>query len=256
LAHADVRIGAYSLRQRSEAPTTTAPTPLQHRHAHRGLRVLAVVLAVVAAAAVVMARFTDETGSPVRGSGVPTVDVRRVPPFTALELAGTNAVTVRIGAVRAVSVRGDDNLVPLVTTEVKDGTLVVGGRGSYATKTPLRITVVTPTLRSVALTGTGAVAVEGVRGDAFTADLAGAGSVSAAGAVRRLRVTLDGTGAALLQRLRAANVVASVSGAGSVQVHPTESLVARVEGSGSIVYGGNPPKVTRRVEGTGAITRA
>jgi hypothetical protein len=68
-------------------------------------------------------------------------------------------------------------------------------------------------------------------------------------------VTLDGSGNAQLNQLTASDTHAVLSGSGVIQVTATTSLEASVPGSGVIFYGGNPPRVTTSVTGSGAVMR-
>ena len=74
----------------------------------------------------------------VTGSGVVTEQTRPVGPFSKLRLDGAITVEARPAASASVSVRGDDNIVPLVTAEVQGETLSVvpcchvAASGSYA----------------------------------------------------------------------------------------------------------------------------
>jgi hypothetical protein len=71
---------------------------------------------------------------------------------------------------------------------------------------------------------------------------------------QQLGVTVSGSGQAELGGVEATAVQAVVSGSGEIVVTATSSLDASIRGSGSIVYGGNPTKVTKSVTGSGEIT--
>jgi hypothetical protein len=199
---------------------------------------------------------SSSTADGVQGSGVAATQAREVPPFGSLELAGSNMVAVRVGGKQSVIVRADDNLLSHVTTEVQDGTLVIGNTpGSFTAKSPMSVHVSVPSLESLALTGSGIVSVEGLEAPSFTVALPGSGVVRAGGTATRLEVTLAGSGDAQLAQLVARDVSATVSGSGRILVTATESLDASVPGSGAILYGGDPAHVTTSVTGSGAVAR-
>ena len=85
--------------------------------------------------------------------------------------------------------------------------------------------------------------------------ISGNGLLYAIGSTAQLDVTLSGEGTAQLDQLVADNVSALVTGTGLIEVTATASLFAVVPGDGAIIYGGNPPKVTTSVTGTGTVTR-
>jgi hypothetical protein len=193
----------------------------------------------------------------VEGSGVPATQVRDVAGFRGVELAGSNDVVVRVGGTQSVVVHADDNLLGHVTTQVRDGNLVIGTTpGSYRTKVPMSVVVTVPSLDAVTLAGSGLIRATGVDASSVTVTLSGSGLVRMSGTATRLAVSLGGSGDAQLEQLVAKDVQAVVEGSGRIVVTATDSLDASVPGSGAIVYGGNPPHVTTSITGSGAVTRA
>jgi hypothetical protein len=221
-----------------------------------GVVVFAVVAVAVAAVVLVRAAWEDDTAVTTgeQGSGVGVTQNRDVPPFTGVELAGSNVVTVRVGVPQSVVVHGDENLVGRVTTTVRSDQLVIGSQGSYTADSPMRVEVGVPSLTSTALSGSGTVRIEGVDEDAFTAELPGSGVLSVQGTAGRLQATLSGSGDMQLQDLVAQDVTARVEGAGRLRVHAAVSLDATVSGAGAIRYGGDPDRVTQDITGAGSIT--
>jgi hypothetical protein len=63
----------------------------------------------------------------VKGSGEVVTQTRQVGPFSAIRLETTGDLTVEHTGADTVTVETDDNLQPLVTSDVKDGTLVLAG---------------------------------------------------------------------------------------------------------------------------------
>jgi hypothetical protein len=222
----------------------------------RGAGRLALVLLGVAILVVVVAIATDRAGdappSSTRGSGVSTTVRRDVPPFAAVELAGTNVVVIRVGAPQSVEVIGDDNLVDRITTTVTDGRLVIGDTGSYTTTSPMSVAVSVPTIDGVELSGAGAVTVEGVTAAAFDAQLAGAGTIVVSGEARLVHADLTGDGTLDLHELSAVDGTARLGGTGTIRINATATLDATLSGTGTILYRGDPA-VTMEDTGTGSV---
>ena len=235
---------------------TVAPTPV-HPESHHGVRwMLVVVLAFALGAAAVAIRdhVGSSNGSTLRGSGVPAAQTRTVAPFTRVELAGANNVVVHVGEPRSVIVKADQNLLGHVTTEVQSGQLVIANTpGSFSTKSPMVVEVSAPRLESVVLSGSGNIVIDGLSSASFDASLPGSGTLTADGTATRLDVAVEGSGSVLFSRLVAQHVHAAVGGTGSVFVTATGTLAASVSGTGSIVYQGNPRRVTKSVTGSGTI---
>lgn len=223
------------------------------------LTVLAVVLALgMVAGVALLVRSVIDQGDPaltmVRGSGVPAAETRDLPAFTKVELSGSNTVAVRVGRPQSVTVRADDNLLSLVTTAVRAGTLRIGERAGYSAEGPMSVTVAVPAMTAVTLSGSGTLTVRGVRGPSLTVDLPGSGTVRAVGKVGLVTATLAGSGNLELQNLVARAANARIDGSGQIRVHVTRSLVAVVSGSGVVRYSGDPQAVVDRVTGSGSVT--
>jgi len=206
----------------------------------------------------VVVLFVDLRGSgtPVgTGSGVAATQRRALPPFSGVNLAGANNVVVRPGRKQSVVVHADNNLLGRVTTRVRSGTLVIDTTpGSLKAKSPMFVTVTAPSLDSVRLPGSGNVLVLGIESRRLTVALAGSGNIEAAGTATKLAVTISGQGNALLRRLSARDARAALTGDGTIMLTATHRLAARISGSGTILYGGNPAHVTQVVTGSGTIS--
>jgi hypothetical protein len=217
------------------------------------------VLGLLLVAALLLTAYREEIGwnggssELIVGSGVPASETRDVEPFTAVDLTGASNLVVRVGDELSVVVHADDNIVPLVSTEVRDGALVVATDDGFTTVNEVRVDVTVPTLDGMRLTGSGVVAVEGIQGKELDVLLSGSGALSASGTVDVLTATVSGAGSARLADLRAGAVDALVSGTGLLEVYASDSLDAAVTGTGVILFGGHPASVERSVAGTGAI---
>lgn len=217
----------------------------------------ATLLVLAAIAVVLLARDVlpgSSTSSGVPGSGVAATSTRALANFSGIDLAGSNNVIVVAGARQSVVVHADSNLLSRVTTQVKAGKLIIGDVGSFAAKTPLYVEVSVPSLTALDLSGSGNITVTGIRASRLAVTLPGSGNISASGSVTRLNVSIDGSGDAQCSGLIAQNVDAVVSGSGSIFVTATHSLDAKVPGSGTVLYGGSPPRVTTSITGSGEVT--
>ncbi len=213
------------------------------------MRASIVVIALVAAAC------SGGLGS-VDGNGVEQREARTVDAFDVVDLAGTGRVVVdvRPGAI-AVTVTGDENIVPLVETRVDGKRLVVGwknGKGG-SSKVPLTVSVAVPSLVGARVSGAGTVEVNGIAGPMFEAGMSGAGTLRISGSVGELQAKLSGAGTLDAERLVADRVSVDASGAGSVVVAPVAALKASVSGAGHVRYVGAPPSIEKSVSGAGSV---
>ncbi len=236
---------------------TTLHRPRRAGGPHRALMALgALLLTAILMALLVDRVFFRDTSTPAgTGSGDAATQARSLPPFTGVALAGANNVVVEVGGKQSVVVHADRNLLRRVTTRVRSGRLVVGTTpGNLNAKSPMFVTVSVPSLDAVSLQGAGNIAVTGIHSRALSVLMPGSGNVDVTGATTKLDVTIAGAGTAMLRGLIARDAKAAIDGEGSIMLTATHSLKARVAGSGTVLYGGNPSHVTQRVTGSGTIS--
>jgi hypothetical protein len=240
---------------------SNARTATHRRRGLRRLQLALMALGVLLLSAILLALLVDRiffqsSSSPTgRGSGIAATQTRSVPPFTGVDLAGDNNVIVQVGARQSVVVHADSNLLKCVTTRVRSGRLVIGTTlGNLSAKSPMFVAVSVPSLDSLTLEGDGNISVTGVNGRSLTVALPGSGNIEATGTTTKLDVAISGEGTALLRQLVARDANAALNGDGSIMLTATNSLTARVSGTGAILYGGNPPHVAQRVTGSGTIS--
>lgn len=211
---------------------------------------MAFAVLAVAGAVVVTA---CSTGSGEKGSGTEASEARQLPPFSAVEVSGQADAVVRIGEPRKVTVRGDDNLLEQVKTEVSGDTLEVSQDEDIDPDLGIAVEIRIPRLDMAELSGAGGLTARGIRGERYRAEVSGAGSVEADGRVRSVDVVVSGAGDVRLERLAAQQAEVEVSGAGSVHVHASDFLTASVSGVGDVVYSGRPEQVKEDVSGVGEV---
>lgn len=214
------------------------------------------------------------TGSVVEGSGKLIEDVRAVAGFSGLVVNGPVDVQLKASPAERVTVRADDNIVPLIETRIEAGKLVVGTtRGaSFRTRSPLRVTVEFTALSSLAVNGSGDVradrlrakllditirgsgdvAIDSLESDTVALLIIGSGDFTATGRTTNLGVSVSGSGDVQAENLEARDVGIRISGSGDATVHATETLQVTIAGSGDVRYKGQP-KVTRKISGSGDL---
>jgi len=184
-----------------------------------------------------------------------TSELRSVPEFRAIDLAGTLEVEVTIGKPARVEVRGETDLLGRVITTVKNGVLIIDTKESkHLHNNHLHVTITAPDLSSLALSGTGGLKVTGIANDSLAISLSGTGTIKATGSTGSLRAVLDGTGDIAAKDLAARDATAEVNGTGSAQLQATQSVDARLTGTGNISVHGHPARVKKSVTGLGNVS--
>ncbi len=208
----------------------------------------------------------------VTGNGVKVSETRNVPLFTSVELDGAVDIIITIDEPGPLTITGDEKILPIILTEVKDGRLIVRAKQSYSARLQTVINVSTGSLTAVATNGSGDIRVTGPNNSPLSVAINGSGDTYVAGIDNEsLKVTVNGSGDAYVAgqtanlaaavsgsgdidagKLVARAVVARVAGSGDIDVHATDTLAGTVAGSGSIRYSGKP-HVTAAVAGSGDI---
>ena len=89
----------------------------------------------------------------VSGSGTVKVDKRSVPAFTAVDISGAYDVEIVAQKEQSLEIEGDDNVLPLIKTEVKNGVLEISNEKSFNTKQKLRVRISLPKLDGIETSG-------------------------------------------------------------------------------------------------------
>jgi hypothetical protein len=210
---------------------------------------------VILAAMVLLPACSLAAGDHIQGSGVAKSEQRDVGDFRKIKVTNSAAIDVQIGEKTSLSIEADDNILPLVTTNVSAGMLTVGSKDacSYSTRTPLKLTITVPSLEAVLVAGSGDITAKGLQEKHFNVDVKGSGDIRLFGKSDKLTVTIAGSGNVNATELIATDANVSIKGSGDVKVHAAEKLNATIAGSGDIRYTGDPKDVTREVRGTGDI---
>ena len=215
-------------------------------------------IAVVLSSLLLLAacNWSDTYGGPtIKGSGNLKTETRVVEKFTAIVISGSANLEIEQTGEESLQITVDDNLLPLFTTEVRDGTLFIGieegRRLSWNGKGP-RIMVTVRDLRKLKVSGAVTVKATKLDVDSLSISISGAGSASIAGRANDLSFTVSGAGSLDAADLQANRATVSVSGAGDVTVNASDELDVRVSGAGNIWYVGSP-KLQSRISGAGSI---
>ena len=190
----------------------------------------------------------------VRGSGVRKTEKRDLPAFTSIETSGAFEVEVNCQKPASVEIEADDNILPLIQTEVRGGVLHVSTTKGYNSSGGVVLRITVPDLESVKSTGAGKFRVSDVKNDNFEIHSTGAAQVVATGQSKSVKISSTGAGKIDAHNLRAETADVSVTGAASVDVYATDQLDVTVSGAGRVTYSGNP-KVNKRVSGAGQVTK-
>ncbi len=191
----------------------------------------------------------------IEGSGDRISQVRDVAGFDEIRVECAFDLEITVGPALAVELTYDDNLIDLIRTDVRGGTLVLDCEEDLDADESCRVRIAMPALTGITVNGAADIDVRGLAGGAFEYELRGAASLELQGTVERLDIHLMGAGDIDARDLIAQEADVQLSGTGSVRVHATERFDGRVSGCGSITYTGDPAQTRENVSGIGSIRR-
>ncbi|MEC5166768.1 hypothetical protein RCH18_002517 [Flavobacterium sp. PL11] len=216
----------------------------------------------------------------IKGNGNFISEQRVTKSYEKIDVTGFFDVELVAGKEGTITVKGEENLVPLIKIEVVNQVLkIFTEKNKYiSTSKGKGIVIVIPieNINNVSLTGSGdIVGKTTIKSENFSVQLTGSGDIDLKIEANSVNVLLTGSGDINLSgntesinsdlkgsgdidagKLTSKNANVTVSGSGDNAVNCTETIYARVTGSGEIKYTGNPNKKDTKVSGSGSIKRS
>jgi putative autotransporter adhesin-like protein len=190
----------------------------------------------------------------VSGSGNRQKQKREVASFTSISTNGAFHIEVVAQKPLALEIEADDNILPLVKTEVSNNVLHIKAGQSYSVREPIIIRIAVPNLEGITSNGAGKIDVDGLNNEKFEIDLNGATAIRVSGETKLVDIDTNGAGKIDTNKLRAARAVVESKGVSRVEVHAADQLDVTVSGPSSVVYSGDPV-VNKTVNGPGSVQK-
>ncbi|HUX69077.1 MAG TPA: head GIN domain-containing protein [Cellulomonadaceae bacterium] len=205
-------------------------------------------------------------------AGPSTTDLRTVGTVSAVRLASAGSLTIEHGDVPSLTVTAPENVLPHVTSDVRDGVLVLDVDSAWVRTGGVTYHLVVDDLDEIAVDGSGEVAADAASGDRVaitvrgsghvevarvtapdvTVTVAGSGDVSLAGRTDHQRVLITGSGTYAAEAMTSRTADVDVAGSGCAELDASEALTVAIAGSGSVTHTGQAV-VTSRVQGSGRV---
>ena len=185
------------------------------------------------------------TGGGITGSGNLKTEVRQVSNFSQVDFSAVGTLTIEQTGIEGLSITADDNILPILTSDVSNGVLHLGAKDNqnYNPKTPITYLLSVKTLTGLTLSGAGATQASNLDTQTMTVTMSGAGSATLHGKANDQQVTVSGVGSYDGSDFATKTAKVTVSGVGSAIINASDTLDATVSGVGNVEYIGNP-KVT------------
>lgn len=190
------------------------------------------------------------------GSGNVITETRAVSGFDEIVLTGSGDAEIVFGEAEGLVIEAEDNLVPLITSEVRGGQLIIGWKPNtdVSPTRPIRFTITLRELKAVEITGSADVTIPPQDAEQMTFTISGSGGITASGTVAALTARVFGSGTINAGDLEAQSADVEVPGSGTVTVWAIETLDATITGSGTVRYYGQPATVRESVTGSGEVS--
>lgn len=190
----------------------------------------------------------------VKGSGKREVQKREIGPFTSISTEGAFNIEIVCGKNVSVEVEGDDNVLPLVSSEVRSNVLRLSNTKSYSVDEPITFKISVPNLEAISADGAGKIQVTGVNNDKIQISSNGAPMITVAGTTKMVGVDSNGAAKIDTHNLRSAHAIVDTKGASKVDLGVCDKLDVNVSGVSQVTYRGDPV-VNKTIHGPGKVEK-
>ncbi len=179
-------------------------------------------------------------------------------------------ITVSFGLNQKVEVEGQRNLIDLLSNEVSGGCWNISFR-EHVCADDMNIHITLPVLNQMNLYGSGDIngttpfraekfelkqrgsgnVTLDLNSDKLEVDMEGSGEVTLTGLTGDMKIDLEGSGSLEASDLKAMTAKVHSDGSGSVRIYVSEELKMDLNGSGNIIYKGNPADLEMSRSGSG-----
>jgi hypothetical protein len=189
-------------------------------------------------------------------SGKVITESRAVAGFTAVELGGAGEVRIDQTGTESLTIEAGEKFLPLLTSEVSDGTLRLGTKPNaiLMNRKSIKYRITVKDLTGLVVTGSGTMTAPKVSTTELRSRISGSGTITVAGTVHDQRVHISGSGSYRAGDLTSKNATLDVSGSGDGLIQVSDSLDVRISGSGSVRYRGNP-RISAHISGSGDLIK-
>lgn len=209
------------------------------------------------------------------GSGNVIREERKLSSFNKIEVSGAFDVKLIQGTSTSVVVEADDNLMPLIRTEVKGNTLEIETKKPISHSKSLKVFVTFTELKSIDLSGAVNVESEGkltlsdltfsgsgasdgkleMDVQKLSIDCSGGSKLKLSGSAKDVDVDASGAVDLFAFDFPAENYKIDISGAGKAEINVSKELNVEISGAATVRYKGNPTKNVQDISGAGTVRK-
>ncbi len=217
----------------------------------------------------------NQSNNSIEGSRNVVTKTVKTQPYNLINVSGSMDVFLEKGSEGNISITAEDNVLDKIEVESDGITLTVSMKKNTSLRNTKKIKIVVPYMEISEITLRGSGNIEGndmlkssslalnihgsgeikvsVESNSLDAQLNGSGNMKLNGKTTNLEVKTTGSGNFEGKELTSENAEVYISGSGDSTIFVKNSLKARIQGSGSIFFAGNPPTNDAKVMGSGKV---
>ncbi|MFY9241411.1 MAG: head GIN domain-containing protein [Polaribacter sp.] len=217
----------------------------------------------------------DWNSKKIKGNGNVVTVKRTTQVYDGISVGGSFDVILVKGKEGNITIEGEENVIPYIETEVNNNKLQIKYEKNVNINTTKRLTVTVTyeDIDMVSLGGSGNVTSEGtikskdfsaslggsgniiltVVADEVSANIGGSGNIKLSGSANEITCSIAGSGSIKAFDLTTDSINANIAGSGSINITVKTKIKAKVVGSGSIYYKGNPSTIDSKTVGSGDV---
>lgn len=194
--------------------------------------------------------------SSANGSGSIKTETRTINGVSSVSLLGDGMLDIEQTGTDSLTITADDNLLPLLNSEVRDGELKLGVKNLTNIKATkqIRYKLTVKGLTALSLTGDAEADVKKLATDHLKVNITGDGNIRIDGTADDQSITILGDGKYDGTRLASKTASVSITGDGHLDIAVSDKLDVKIIGDGKINYTGDPV-ITKSIVGDGKIEK-
>jgi hypothetical protein len=181
---------------------------------------------------------------------------RVVDAFDSVDIKGSFSFIIDCGHDYGLEITCDRNLLPFISTEVKNQKLFIFAQKSICATNGIKILITSPAIRSIDASGSNTISIKGIDNQTIAIRMDGSGEMHLSGNTKNLQADLAGSNLLDAKNLRSEKTSISIAGSSDASVNASAVLDINISGVGDLTYYGNPKTILKNISGIGKIEPA
>jgi hypothetical protein len=176
----------------------------------------------------------------IQGEGPLVTEPRDSRPFTNVEAGAGIHVVIHVGPAASVVVEAQEDLLPVIATDVSGDTLHVESVDDFTSSEPVTVTVTTPVLEGIHAGGGATVHLDEAVGERLELTVKGGARLTASGSATDVTLQADGGSSVELADLLATRTHVDLDGGATATVSASQVVDGRAGGGARLTVRGDP----------------